>query len=85
LHPEYWYFALFDAILSGIARVLDLALLKFPPLHPLFLLASIAPHLAAKVRRLHDTDHSGWRYLLAARPIIGTIIVTIWLATEDAN
>jgi uncharacterized membrane protein YhaH (DUF805 family) len=81
LRSEYWYFALLYAVHSGIARVLDLALLKFPLLRPLFLLASIAPHLAVKVRRLHDTDRSGWWYLLAAMPII----VMIWQATAGVN
>jgi len=30
------------------------------------------------VRRLHDTDRSGWWWLLALVPIVGWIILLVW-------
>lgn len=41
-------------------------------------LALILPFLAVSVRRLHDTDRSGWFLLLALIPIVGAIILLIF-------
>lgn len=48
------------------------------PLTGLFLLAMVIPYLAVAVRRLHDTDRSGWWLLLYVIPIIGGIILLIF-------
>jgi uncharacterized membrane protein YhaH (DUF805 family) len=45
----------------------------------LWTLAVIVPTLALSVRRLHDTNRSGWTYLLALIPIVGGIIVCIFM------
>jgi len=39
------------------------------------------PSLAVAVRRLHDTNRSGWWYLIAFT-IIGIIPLIIWFATR---
>lgn len=44
----------------------------------LFVLAIIIPYLAVAVRRLHDTDRSGWWMLLSLIPLIGSIILLIF-------
>ena len=36
------------------------------------------PGLAVTVRRLHDTGKSGWLYLLALIPYIGSLIIFIF-------
>ncbi|HJE54549.1 MAG TPA: DUF805 domain-containing protein, partial [Acinetobacter pseudolwoffii] len=33
-------------------------------------------------RRLHDINKSGWWLLIALIPLIGSILLIIWLATE---
>ena len=46
------------------------------------------PTLAVTVRRLHDTDHSGWWYLLVVIPIIGILVLLYWYVkpgTEGPN
>jgi uncharacterized membrane protein YhaH (DUF805 family) len=46
-------------------------------------LAMIYPGLAAfalTIRRLHDTDRSGWWYLIGAVPYVGVIILLVILA-----
>jgi uncharacterized membrane protein YhaH (DUF805 family) len=43
------------------------------------------PSLSAMVRRLHDTDRSGWWYWLALVPLIGIIILIVWWATEGTR
>jgi uncharacterized membrane protein YhaH (DUF805 family) len=35
------------------------------------------------VRRLHDTDHSGWWSLLGLVPLVGTVVMLIFLLTES--
>jgi len=47
----------------------------------LFLLATFIPSLAVGVRRLHDTNRSGWWYLLAFVPLIGSIVLLVWFCT----
>lgn len=48
------------------------------PLTGLFALAMLIPHLAVMVRRLHDTDRSGWWLLLFFVPILGALTLLIF-------
>jgi len=45
----------------------------------IFALAVIIPDLSVSCRRLHDRDRSGWWVLLILIPIIGWIILLIWV------
>jgi uncharacterized membrane protein YhaH (DUF805 family) len=47
----------------------------------LFTLATFIPGLAVAVRRLHDTNRSGWWFLLVFIPLIGAIVLLIWFCT----
>ena len=67
---EYWYFVLFELILSLIPIVGTIAA---------FVL--LIPHLAVLVRRLHDVGRSGWWYFIGVvPPPIGAIWLIILLA-----
>lgn len=46
-----------------------------------FMLAMLTPWLAVAVRRLHDTDRSGWWLLILFVPLIGQIILFVFLVT----
>jgi uncharacterized membrane protein YhaH (DUF805 family) len=48
-------------------------------------LALFLPGLAVTVRRLHDTDRSGWWILLALVPLIGIIVLIVWYCTEGTR
>ena len=48
----------------------------------IYSLATFLPHLAVTVRRLHDINKSGWYYFISFIPIVGTILLIVWLATE---
>lgn len=51
-------------------------------------LVTFLPALAVTVRRLHDTDRSGWWILLALLPVIGWVVLIYWYAkrgSEGAN
>jgi uncharacterized membrane protein YhaH (DUF805 family) len=45
-------------------------------------LGSIIPGLAVTVRRLHDLNKSGWNYFIILIPLIGSIILLVWLFTD---
>ena len=51
------------------------------PLIKLFMLATLIPGLAVGVRRLHDTDRSGWWLLIGLIPLIGAIVLFVFLVS----
>ena len=48
----------------------------------LYILCIIIPILAVSVRRLHDIGKSGWFILISFIPIVGTIILLVWVCQE---
>jgi uncharacterized membrane protein YhaH (DUF805 family) len=87
---EYWWFALFVALVSIVTSILDSTLDTgfrgdvtssgiFGVTANLVLLV---PSLAVAVRRLHDTDRSGWWILIALIPLIGAIVLLVFLVQD---
>ncbi|WP_457320852.1 DUF805 domain-containing protein [Roseateles sp. P5_E11] len=76
---EYWWFALF---VFGASFVLGM----FSQwLNIIFLLGTLLPQLAAATRRLHDTGRSGWWQLIGLIPLIGFIVLIVFLAQESGE
>ncbi|MFY7960951.1 MAG: DUF805 domain-containing protein, partial [Elsteraceae bacterium] len=48
-----------------------------------FALGMLIPTLAVLVRRLHDTNRSGWWFLLAFLPVIGQIWLFVLLVLDS--
>ena len=80
---EYWYIVLFNilvglvpGILSGVATAIEseALLLIGGAISGLFALVTLIPGLALSVRRLHDTNHSGWLLLLPYLPMLVNLI-----------
>ena len=73
---EYWYWLLFQVLLTILALALDGATFDrtWGPFHLTVDLGLFLPTLAVTVRRLHDTDPSGW---LVVIPLIGITIPPI--------
>ncbi len=46
----------------------------------LFILVTILPGLAVTIRRLHDSDHSGWWILVHLVPVIGGLWFLYFMA-----
>jgi uncharacterized membrane protein YhaH (DUF805 family) len=87
---EYWYFVLFSILAGIVASSLDSALFGIntedpQPFSSILSLALLLPSLAASVRRLHDTDRSGWWWWLWLVPLIGWIILLVWFATKGTS
>jgi len=49
------------------------------------LLGNLLPTLAVTVRRLHDTGKSGWWYFIVFVPIIGGILLLIWMCQDSEH
>jgi uncharacterized membrane protein YhaH (DUF805 family) len=76
---EYWYFFLLMIIVNIVASVLDSAIFgDIPVLYLIATLALLVPSIAAAVRRLHDTDRSGWWLLLGFIPVVGDIVLIVF-------
>lgn len=78
----YWWFYLFYVLVLIGASIID-AVIKIPLLTGLAALALFLPSLAILVRRLHDTDHSGWWILISFIPIVGTIVILVFACTAS--
>jgi len=84
---EYWMFGLFYiifAIVLGIIEsIVGIGGENGGLLSGLFLLAMLIPSIAVTFRRLHDTDRSGWWLLIALVPLIGTLILLIFMVNDS--
>jgi uncharacterized membrane protein YhaH (DUF805 family) len=87
---EYWWFVLFTVLVGVVTSILDLALgtefegsIASSGLFSLIAnLALLLPSLAVAVRRLHDTDRSGWWILIALIPLIGAIVLLVFFVQD---
>jgi len=86
---EYWMFFLFNIIIAVVLGFLDgmMGLAQqggVGILSGLYCLAVLIPGLAVSVRRLHDTDKSGWWVFIALVPIIGALWL-LWLMIKEGD
>ena len=80
---EYWLFLLFNIIIS-IALGLIEGLAGGPGVLPgIYCLAVLLPGIAVSVRRLHDTNRSGWWLLLGLIPLVGGIVLLVFMAQDS--
>ena len=87
---EYWYFTLFYLVIAIVLSVLDGILFGgsvdgkgTPVLSGLFMLAMLLPSIAVGMRRLHDTDRSGWWLLIGMIPILGAIVLIVFFVQDS--
>jgi uncharacterized membrane protein YhaH (DUF805 family) len=85
---EYWMFVLIN-LLIGLA----LGIISMPlgltsengnsVLTTLYSLAVLLPNIAVAVRRLHDTDRSGWWFFISFIPLLGFIVMLVFMVTDS--
>jgi uncharacterized membrane protein YhaH (DUF805 family) len=86
---EYWMFFLFNLIITLVLALIDSLTGTFSSqaglglLSGLYSLAVLIPSIAVTVRRLHDTGRSGWWILLGLIPVIGGIILLIFMVLDS--
>ncbi len=84
---EYWYWVLFNVIVSAVTSVIDY--FAFPgndwsPINSLAMLALLVPSLAVAARRLHDIDRTAW-WLLIGLTIIGGFLLLYWACVKGTD
>jgi len=83
---EYWMFVLINAVVVFVLGIINVAMgADVPAIPTVYSLAVFLPSLAVTVRRLHDTDRSGWWFLLVFIPIIGAIVFLVFMATPGSE
>jgi uncharacterized membrane protein YhaH (DUF805 family) len=79
---EFWYFVLFNFIISIILSIIDY-MINSSILVTLYSLGVLIPSIAVTVRRLHDTDRRGWWLFISLIPIIGVIVLLIFMVQDS--
>jgi uncharacterized membrane protein YhaH (DUF805 family) len=89
---EFWFCYPFFLIALAVAAGLDVLLgtgisiadtpLGYGYIYLLIALLTIIPFTSVTVRRLHDKDKSGWWYWLFLVPIVGGIVILVWLCQK---
>ncbi len=81
--PEFWWFALVNLIVSLVLWTIGLVAFGFygaELVAVLYGLVTLLPALGVEIRRLHDTNRSGWWILISLIPVIGGIILIVFFA-----
>lgn len=83
---EYWMFFLFNFIIAIVLGVVD-GVLGTMIIGMLYSLAVLIPGIAVTFRRLHDIGKSAWWLLVLLVPIIGVIVILVFmfLAGEEGQ
>ena len=99
----YWWWVLFVFLVGIVANMLDLIIpgasvftqsvgngqvVETGVISTIASLALLLPGLAVSIRRLHDTDRSGWWVLINIIPLIGWIVYLVFMlqaGTPGAN
>jgi uncharacterized membrane protein YhaH (DUF805 family) len=86
---EYWFFILFNLIISCVLSVVDVFLGTYSAaaglgiLTGLYGLAVLLPGIGVTIRRLHDTGRSGWWILIALVPLVGWIVLLVFMLLDS--
>jgi uncharacterized membrane protein YhaH (DUF805 family) len=96
---EYWMFALFNALVSvfvglvflmgynaGMSQTeMDTWLMPVLYLAGLYSLVALIPGVAVTIRRLHDTDRSGWNILWSLVPLFGALLLLVYYISDGTQ
>ena len=86
---EYWLFVLFNVIVVIVLSIVDHLLGTYDKeteaglIGSIYSLALIIPSIAVSIRRLHDTDKSGWWLLLHLIPLFGSLVLLIFFISDS--
>ena len=86
---EYWIFFLFNVLISLGLGVIDVVAGTYSVEYEtgffsgLYSLLVLIPGIAVGVRRLHDTNRSGWWILISLIPIIGVLVLFVFMCLDS--
>lgn len=85
---EYWMFALMNFLISILISIVGAVIgdtdgLIAVSLSGVYALFIFIPSLAVTVRRLHDTNKSGWWILISLVPLIGGLVLLIFMVIDS--
>jgi uncharacterized membrane protein YhaH (DUF805 family) len=80
---EYWVFFLFNLIISVVLGFVEKLAGGPGVMNMIYSFAVLIPSIAVTVRRLHDTDRSGWWLLIAFVPLIGAIVLLVFMVQDS--
>ena len=80
---EYWMFLLFNLIITFVLYFIERLASGPGVLGGLYDLAVLLPTIAVGVRRLHDTNRNGWWLLIGLIPVIGTIVLIVFMVQDS--
>ncbi len=81
--PAFWWWVLFTFLVGIGANIIGLAIGSVTVLSAICGLALLLPNLSVGIRRLHDTNRTGWWILIALIPLIGFIVLLIFYLQES--
>ena len=83
---QYWMYTLIYLVFYIGLAIID-EFVGTLVLAGIFSLVMFIPSIAYGARRLHDTGRSGWWQLIALIPLIGAIVLLVFLVqqSQDAN
>ncbi len=79
---EYWMFVLFHIIIAIVISLIEGSLGSPGILSTLYGLAVLLPGIGVSIRRLHDTGRSGWWVLIGLIPILGAIVLLVFMVQD---
>lgn len=80
---EYWMFFLFNTLIAIVISIIEALAGSSGVLGLLYSLAVLIPAIGVSVRRLHDTDRSGWWMLICLVPLIGAIVLLVFMVQDS--
>ena len=86
---EYWYFTLFNILTVWGFGLIDQLMGTFNfdagygPLSAIYTLTMILPGLGVSIRRLHDTNRSGWWFMITIIPVFGLLVFLYFALLES--
>ncbi|MFD0590228.1 DUF805 domain-containing protein [Paenibacillus sp. GCM10027627] len=78
---EYWMFALVNFLIVILLALLVQFNESLIVLYYIFLLVVALPGIAVVVRRLHDTNRSGWWFFISFVPF-GSIVILVFMCLK---
>jgi uncharacterized membrane protein YhaH (DUF805 family) len=82
---EYWWWSLFAVIAAIVASIIDTAIFStdmitgIGPVSGIVTIVLFLPGLSVWIRRLHDTDRTGWWVWIMLIPIVGAIVSLVFV------